>query len=39
MPVAQIGFLYLTRSLNGNVLSEKENNYLVKKNRVFNQKS
>ena len=36
MPIAQIGFLYQTRSLKGNVLSEK--NFLVK-NRVFNQKS
>ena len=36
MPVAQIGFLYQTRSLKGNVLSEKS--FLVK-NRVFNQKS
>ena len=36
MPVAQIGFLYQTRSLKGNVLSE---NIFFVKNRVFNQKS
>ena len=36
MPVAQIGFLYQTRNLKDNVLSEKKN---LVKNHVFNQKS
>ena len=36
MPEAQIGFLFQTRSLKGNVVSEKN---VSVKNRVFNQKS